>query len=168
MSERISVRGKGAELFFGQDADPTAGNSESANVDATQSANTPSSKPAATPPSHPATIAAAMPPSHPATMPPSAQSSSQAFLDSDSETIRRLRDLLGEEHSLHYSYRFTRSEIDAIRDAVYELEVKHEVPVTRNDVVRLGLNWLIDDYRAHAGNSVLVRVLKGEKWKPGR
>lgn len=158
MSERISIKGKGDELFFG--ADQPGGSPKDAEMRATQFADNPASQPAP------------LPASSPATMPPSAQQEEQqpdVPGDADgTEAMRRLHGLLMEEHSLHYSYRFTRSEIDFIRDAVYELEVKHELPATRNDIVRVGLNWLMEDYRLRRKESVLVRVLRAGSWKASR
>lgn len=83
----------------------------------------------------------------------------------DSELVRRLRDQLDEEHNLHYSYRFTREEIEALRDAVYELEARRGFRVTRNDIVRLGLEWIIDDYKTHGKESLLVRVIGDGRWR---
>jgi hypothetical protein len=80
--------------------------------------------------------------------------------------VSKKRELLGQDHPLHYSYRFTRDEIDALRDIVYELEAKRGLRLTRNDVIRLGLNWVIDDYRVHGKDSVLMQVMKEERWKP--
>jgi hypothetical protein len=153
MSERISISGKGRELFFGDD-DQTRPEVDAPNVDATQKA----------------TSRAGLPPSNPATMPPSAHSTMRAVqkpLD-DSESLRnRLRDQLDDEHGLHYSYRFSRQEIEALRDTVYELEAKRGLRVTRNDVVRLGLEWIIDDYRARGRDSLLTQVMSGP-WRRRR
>lgn len=55
-----------------------------------------------------------------------------------------------------------------MRDIVYELEVKRGVKTTRNDVMRLALAWIIDDYRVYRADSLLVAVLKEERWRPGR
>jgi hypothetical protein len=160
MSERFSIKGKGAELFFGaeerREPEPQP-ESEAPEVTAIHAAPDPASPPAAPPPSLQATV------------PPSAQGTSDTVsqpTDIDASMRHRLRELLVQDHPLHYSYRFTRDEIDALRDIVYELEAKRGLRITRNDVVRLGLNWVIDDYRAHGKDSVLMRVMKEERWKP--
>lgn len=158
MSERFSIKGKGAELFFGDEErhepEPRP-ESEAPDVTAIHAAPDPAS-PTAT-----------QPPSEQATLTPSAQDTKDAGArpsELDASTRHRLRELLAQEHPLHYSYRFTREEIDALRDVVYELEAKRGLPVTRNDIVRLGLNWLIDDYRARGKDSLLMQVLKEERW----
>lgn len=159
MNERFSIKGKGAELFFGDEErhEPPRPESEAPEVPAIHAAAEPASPPAAQPPGQQATL----PPSAQDTMSASAQPG-----ELDASTRHRLRELLAQEHPLHYSYRFTRDEIDALRDVVYELEAKRGLPVTRNDVVRLGLDWLIDDYRARGKESLLMQVLKEERWKP--
>jgi hypothetical protein len=160
MSERFSIKGRGAELFYGDEErhEPAPRpESEAPEVTATHAAPDPASPPAA------------QPPGEQATLPPSAQDTEDASSqpgDIDASTRRRLRELLAQDHPLHYSYRFTREEIDALRDIVYELEAKRGVRITRNDVVRLGLNWLIDDYRAHGEESLLMQVIKEERWNP--
>lgn len=156
MSERISIAGKGKELFFGSDEQPRA-NSEPNPPDMTATHHV----------TQGATDPASQPSSGPATMPSSAHGAMRAVVptSNDSELVRRLRDRLDGEHSLHYSYRFARDEIEALRDAVYELEAKRGLRVTRNDIVRLGLEWIIDDYRTHGKESLLVRVTGDGRWR---
>jgi hypothetical protein len=153
MSERFSIKGKGAELFFGEDdghaTEPTG----------------PTEVPATQPGIEIGASTAAQPPSQQATMPPRAQQQTMPSAEREShDLIWRLRDALREDHALHYSYRFTREEIDGLRDVVYELEAKRGIRSTRNDIVRLGLDWILDDYRARGKESLLVQVLKEEKW----
>ena len=161
MSERFSLKGKGMELFFPDEewSEPESlPESEAKEMSASHAAPKPASPPAA------------QPPSQQATLPPSAQDTMNAVPqpdDIDAPTRHRLRELLAQDHPLHYSYRFTRDEIDALRDVVYELEAKRGLQITRNDVVRLGLDLVIDDYRARGKESLLMQVLKEEKWKPG-
>ena len=160
MSERFSIKGRGAELFFGDEErrEPQVSpNSEIPELTATHAAPDPASPPAV------------QPPGQQATLPPSAQDTMDAVSqpsDIDASIRHRLRELLAQDHPLHYSYRFTREEIDALRDIVYELEAKRGLRITRNDVVRLGLDWVIDDYRARGKDSLLMQVMKEERWKP--
>ena len=161
MSERFSIKGKGAELFFGDEE-----RHESAPRPESEAPDVPATHAAADPATPPAT----QPSGQHATLPPSAQDTNDAGArpgELDASTRHRLRELLAEEHPLHYSYRFTREEIDALRDVVYELEAKRGLRITRNDVVRLGLNWVMDDYRARGKESLLMQVMKEERWTPG-
>lgn len=160
MSERFSIKGKGAELFFGagerRELEPQP-ESESPDLAATQTA------------SQPASLPAAQPPGQQATLPPSAQDTMSAPTPPagiEASIRDRLRQQLEQDHPLHLSYRFAREEIDALRDIVYELEVKRDLRITRNDIIRVGLNWVIDDYRAHGKDSLLMLVLREERWKP--
>jgi hypothetical protein len=73
-----------------------------------------------------------------------------------------LRELVLREHPVAGTFRFTQGELDAIRDVRYELEVKRGVKVTGNDIVRLGLNNVIDDYREGGESSLLLDVFKEE------
>jgi hypothetical protein len=156
VSERISIAGKGKELFFGSEEQPQP-----------NSATNPPEMTATHHAIQEAADLAGQLASEPATMPPSAHGAMRAVEPTvdDSELVRRLRDQLDEEHNLHYSYRFAREEIEALRDAVYELEAKRGLRVTRNDVVRLGLEWIIDDYKTHGKESLLVRVMGDGRWR---
>jgi hypothetical protein len=75
---------------------------------------------------------------------------------------RRLRDLVFRDHPKHGGYRFAQDELDALRDIEYELEVQRGIRATKNDIVRLSINHLIDDYRQRGDDSLLVEVLKEE------
>jgi hypothetical protein len=76
---------------------------------------------------------------------------------------RRLRDLVFRDHPKHVGYRFVQDEIDALRDIEYELEVRRAIKVTKNDIVRLSLNYLIEDYRHRGDDSLLVEIFKEER-----
>ncbi|HWO93677.1 MAG TPA: hypothetical protein VNL92_02845 [Dehalococcoidia bacterium] len=76
---------------------------------------------------------------------------------------RRLRELVFRDHPKDVGYRFAQDELDALRDIEYELDVQRGIKVTRNDIVRLGLNQLIEDYRQRGDDSVLVEVFKEER-----
>lgn len=96
-----------------------------------------------------------------ATKPASVQASAEIQSEKmpmDPSLRRRLRDLLTREHPVHNSYRFTPDELDALRDVVYELEVKRGIKITKNDLVRLGLNWVMEDYRSNGKQSVVAQV----------
>jgi len=160
MSERFSIKGKGAELFFGaeerREPEPKP-ESEAPEVTAIHVASQPASTPAT------------QPPGQQATLPPSAQDTMSAptpAVGIDASTRDHLRQQLEQDHPLHLSYRFAREEIDALRDIVYELEAKRGLRITRNDIIRIGLNWVIDDYRARGKDSLLMQVMKEERWKP--
>src|SRR3989304_8389663 len=45
------------------------------------------------------------------------------------------------------TFRYTQEELDFIRDIVYEAETKHRVKLDKNDIARLGLGWLMEDWK---------------------
>lgn len=157
MSERFSIRGKGAELFYGglsQDAplgDPTT---------ARKKDNLPSDKTASTQgrlqDSKTARVQESNNPSTPTT---------PATQNPPADAVRKLREALIEDHPVNNTFRYSQESLDALRDVVYELEVKRDLKTSRNDIMRLGLAWIVDDYRANGANSLLVAVLKEERWK---
>lgn len=83
------------------------------------------------------------------------------------ETVRQLRDALREEHPVHNTFRYSRRDLDRLRDIVYELEVKRRLKTSRNDVMRLALVWIIDDYRERGPDSLLVAALRDDARRPG-
>ncbi|MGH9421882.1 MAG: hypothetical protein ACRD3J_18040, partial [Thermoanaerobaculia bacterium] len=75
---------------------------------------------------------------------------------------RRLRAMSREQHPYHTSVRLTEEEMTTLRDLCYELEVKMGIVVKRNDITRVALQFLLEDYALRKKESVLVQVLKEE------
>lgn len=61
------------------------------------------------------------------------------------------------------TFRYTQEELDFIRDIVYEAETKHGVKLDKNDIARLGLAWLLEDWKAKKEDSLLARILTSKK-----
>lgn len=160
MSDRISISGRGKELFFGEGTDDV----QTGAVDDPFSSDRKDAR----------QIDSLL----------SAKTESQIVRKTDSKTarqtggsplagpsldmLRRLRDVVAEQHPVHNTFRYSQQALDAVRDIVYELEVARGVKTSRNDVMRLALAWIVDDYRENGAASVLVKVLKQERWKPDR
>ena len=154
MSSRISIKGKGAELFFGGGdvlESPSSRDETSARKTDSVLAGKTDSKKASMPESKTAR--------HTEVAPGEPQSSA---------VLRTLREALLEEHPVNNSFRYSQESLDAVRDIAYELEVMRHLKTSRNDIMRLGLAWIIDDYRAKGADSVLVAVLKEERGKASR
>ena len=66
---------------------------------------------------------------------------------------------IGKEAATH---RFTREEKDALADAVYTYG-RQGYRTSENEIVRIGVNWLMGDYKEHGNHSVLHRVLRALK-----
>ncbi|MBF6599633.1 MAG: hypothetical protein IVW36_03880 [Dehalococcoidia bacterium] len=154
MSSRISIKGKGAELFFGGAEvleSPSSRDETSARKTDSVLAGKTDSKKASMPESKTAR--------HTEVAPGEPRSSA---------VLRTLREALLEEHPVNNSFRYSQESLDAVRDIAYELEVMRNLKTSRNDIMRLGLAWIIDDYRAKGADSVLVAVLKEERGRASR
>jgi hypothetical protein len=167
MSERISIRGKGAELFFGDDPTPNPERPPVRNSvvpDARQTDSMQASKTADQQDRQTAD-----------------QQDRQTARKQDSKTdskiarqtditvwalelIERLVDAMSQSHPVHNTFRYTQHDLDRLRDIIYELEVKRHIKTSRNDVMRLALAWILDDYREHGADSLIVTVLKEQRW----
>ena len=76
-----------------------------------------------------------------------------------SATVRQVRNAvkrLGKEAATH---RFTQQEKEKIADIVYTY-YRQGYKTSENEIARIGINWLIDEYVANGSRSVLHRVLK--------
>lgn len=56
------------------------------------------------------------------------------------------------------TYRFSPTEKAALREIIHSYE-RREVFTTENVVTRIGLNWLLADYREQGAASILARVI---------
>ncbi len=72
------------------------------------------------------------------------------------ETIRKAVKPYGKEDA---TYRFTAEEKKGLADIVY-IYGAAGVRTSQNEITRIGMNYLLEDYRANGVNSVLARVLE--------
>ena len=80
-----------------------------------------------------------------------------AAMDDDQlDAIRKAVKQLGKELSTH---RFTVDEKEALADIVYTY-TRQGWRTSENEITRIGVNWLLQDYREHGENSVLARLLE--------
>lgn len=78
-----------------------------------------------------------------------------SYTDSTIETIRKTVKAVGKEVSF---IRLTQGEKNQLADILYTFK-RQGVKTTENEVNRIGLNLLLEDYRANGANSVLARVI---------
>ena len=71
------------------------------------------------------------------------------------DTIRRTVKQVGKEEA---SCRLTQAEKKALAELVYTYGASG-VRTSQNEITRIGINYLIEDYRANGDESVLARVL---------
>ena len=91
-------------------------------------------------------------PRHHATMTP-------RYRDTTIEAIRGAVKIIGKEAATH---RFTLEEKRAFRDIIYAYEGQG-LKTNENELSRIGINFLIEDYKAYGENSILHKVLKALK-----
>ena len=72
------------------------------------------------------------------------------------ETIRNAVKALGKEAATH---RFTPEEKKAIADLIYTYRNKG-LRTSENEVARIGVNFILQDYRENGEESILARTLK--------
>ncbi len=160
MSDRISIKGKGADLFFDEGPDETSpGHSDQqdasradaetrASVDVATSANQGSQTPANQSANQPSPA-------------PASDDASEFFrrLTLPPALRKKLRAAYREEHPFHTTIRLSREDTNALRDICYELEARMGLAVNRNDIGRLALRLLLEDYAIRKKESLLVQVL---------
>jgi hypothetical protein len=76
-------------------------------------------------------------------------------LGKPTELIRRAVKQVGKETT---NYRLTSEEKDAVADLVYAFK-KRGIRTSENEIVRIAINNLMNDYQENGDNSVLVTVL---------
>ncbi len=72
------------------------------------------------------------------------------------ETIRKAVRQIGKESATH---RFTQEEKRALAGVIYTYKARG-IRTSENEIARVGLNFLLEDYHAHGETSILARVLK--------
>jgi hypothetical protein len=156
MAKRVSLKGKGADIFFG-DYTPAAAATHS---------------PA---PTEQAGVTAPPPPPQPSPKPSSrsqrqgnASTRARVHARTDADISARVRtamraDLLKKlqqkQRLASYTFRFRPEELDRLDQVVAGLEPGNGQRPSKNDLVRLGLLWLLADYEENGDASVLAQVL---------
>jgi hypothetical protein len=165
MSGRVSIKGQGAEIFFG-DVRAGAEHPRQEPQSVQHEVKGPERIPSALEESKPVSKTTDQSASQQSSLPASKQDSKPANTPHEMSrtlspsTRRKLRDLLEREHRTHNTYRYHDDELAAVRDIVYELEVRRGVKVSRNDIMRAALLWAIEDYNTRGAESLLLRLLK--------
>ena len=69
------------------------------------------------------------------------------------------RGLQHKHHLASQTFRFQPGELEELDALVAQLGQRYPRTVSKNDLVRLGLNWLLQDYAERGDDSMLARVL---------
>jgi hypothetical protein len=70
------------------------------------------------------------------------------------------RDLQQKQRLASSTFRFQPSELEELDAVTTELARAGITKLSKNDVVRLAVNWLLSDYRHQGNKSILTRVLQ--------
>lgn len=76
------------------------------------------------------------------------------------ETIRKGVKELGEKAATH---RFTYKEKEALADIEYTYRRQYGWQTSENEITRIAIRWLMEDYQSNGENSVLHKVFKALK-----
>ena len=170
MSRRFSIRGQGADIFFGDQPQTPSGEATGPKSEfhVEPRPDSPQEQPSEQvsereqgvfPDSKTARQTAVFPDKKQASFPARVPGWSVSL---DSTALRELRSLLKREHRIHNTFRYSQEELEAVRDIVYEMEVRWGRKLTRNDVMRAALDLIIEDFRARQQDSFLARLLGEE------
>ena len=98
-----------------------------------------------------------MQPSNRATMPPSNHDTTVSrYHETLVEPVRRAVKEFGKEAATH---RFTPEEKKAIADIIYAYKGRG-IKTSENEITRIAVNFLLNDYQENGENGVLDRILK--------
>lgn len=73
--------------------------------------------------------------------------------------VQRLRKAVKQLGKEAATYRFTEEEKEALADVVYRYG-RQKYRTSENEIVRIGINWLLEEHRAKGEESVLHQVLE--------
>ena len=157
MPKRVSLKGKGADIFFGDSLPSPSPNS--ASDEPAQAATSSPPPTAATPRTSDG---------HQAEASTRTSARARTHARAGADTSARVRTAMKEE--LHrklrakqrlasYTLRFRPDELEELEQVLAEIGPATIQKPSKNDLVRLGLMWLLADYRENGDESVLVQVL---------
>jgi hypothetical protein len=65
------------------------------------------------------------------------------------------------------SFRYTEAELSTLTDVLYEIGKQHGAKLTKQDVARLGLNVILDEYRRRGADSLLGKLAARRRQRRG-
>lgn len=71
------------------------------------------------------------------------------------DTLNAIWQYMGERATVTNAFRYTDQELSWLTDAIYEINKRHGVKLTKQDIARLGLNAILWDYRVRGDDSLL-------------
>lgn len=179
MAKRVSLKGKGADIFFGDyapsDQSPSVAPTQEsgdaspldqpASSDASMIARTRASKNARRQEINIEGISSntpngVVPQSSVAPVSPAAEETAAAVLDSIWRQV-------AEPATITNSFRYTEREMWSLTEAIFDIAKQHGVKLSKQDIARLGLNYVLRDYQARGGESLLGKFVSRRKHQSG-
>ena len=165
MVKRVSMKGKGADIFFGGDPALSQAEVSPADVPPTgavpqpQAVNIPNDQPSKKESMHASMQERkqlAAPVDQPAStlLPP--------------EILESIWQDISHRATITNAFRYTDLELSQLTDAIYEISKRHEVKLTKQDIARLGLNAVLWDYRDRGDASLLGALALRRKTRQGK
>jgi hypothetical protein len=77
-------------------------------------------------------------------------------------TDRLRQKLRTKQHLSSYTFRFRPEELEQLDQLVAELNLTRSTKLSKNDLVRLALGWLLTDYEEYGPESLVVEVTRQE------
>jgi len=214
VAKRVSLKGKGADIFFGDYAPPGVPTPEAPATDASfvdvLSAATPDATPdndrslpdtagsavSTTAESSAQDVTQTAPPSPPAIIDASKQASQIGSVLTSKQARTRASTQSGLQEStqgekttagagggaeidadvwtrvdmpatITNSFRYTEAELSTLTDVLYEIGKQHGAKLTKQDVARLGLNVILDEYRRRGSDSLLGKLAARRRQRRG-
>jgi hypothetical protein len=79
------------------------------------------------------------------------------------QVVDRLRQKLqARQHLSSYTFRFRAEELEQLDHLVAELNRDRTVKLSKNDLIRVALGWLLTDYDEYGSESLVVEVTRQE------
>lgn len=181
-NKRISLKGRGADIFFGEYEPDNVIALPTATADADQSPVEPidpsdnrQDDPPITPDlSGPTPVAPPQARAHArkqeskkAHVHPSEHATKVSPSPWTGELVERVCELVSEPATITNAFRYTDQELSDLTDALYEITKRHRVKLSKQDVARLGLNVVLEEYRRRGDDSLLGELVQ-RKQRPHR
>lgn len=74
--------------------------------------------------------------------------------------LRKWRDVIEDTETHNSALRITNNEKYEVEDLINELRRKHKIKTSMNELARLGLLYLIDDFKKDKLNALIIKVKK--------
>ena len=157
MPRRVSVKGKGADLFFGDYApaeqEPPGPAEEETAAAGELQASKQARKKASVQASKQARLQASQ----------IEDNSAGLSMGVGPDGAKAIWQTLRERATITNSFRYTQEELTRLEDALYEVKKRYGVSLSKQDVARLGLNLVLCEFAERGDSSLLAALAQRKK-----